>query len=168
MSDSNFTRKDFKLYLSVILITLCIVTVIVVATVAWNLMTTRPYSYLAILDENGGDNFSPEMKVNDLFNATVVIGNFEYRSMLYRIWIKAGNVSTTTSSTSPATISVYNQTYFESCLSFYQTCRIDVQFNLTVIQNNTKLIFELWKYDVTSRVFTYSGSWVHVWINVTT
>ena len=55
---------------------------VIIITISWNFMTTSRYPYIAILDENGSNNIISEMKVNDLFNGTVEIGNPDIRSYL--------------------------------------------------------------------------------------
>jgi uncharacterized membrane protein len=166
--NGEFSKEDFKLYLIVILITLSIVSSVIIVTVVWNVLTVERSSSIGILDEYGGvENITREMRVNDYFNGTVKIKNREGQSYLYRVYIKAGDLSTVTNSSTPASINVYNFTYFDACLSNSQTRNFQVQVQLTVIQNNTKLIFELWKFNYRGQVFSYSGQWDHVWVNVT-
>lgn len=169
VSEREFTKQDFKLYLTVILIVLGIVSSVIIVTVVWNLLTVKRDSIIAFLDENGGvDDLIHNMTVNDYWNGTVVIGNREGRSMLYKVFVKAGNVSTVTSRSAPASINVYNVTVLEACLSHNQMTWIGIQCNLTKVQNDTKLIFELWSLNTVTQMFQYSGHWAHKWVNVTT
>lgn len=168
MSEREFTKQDFKLYLTVILIVLAIVSSVIIVTVVWNFITMKWDPYITILDENGGEHdLIHNMTFNDYWNGTVEIGNHEGRSMLYKVFVKAGNVSTFTSSSAPATINVYNVTVLEACLSHNQMTRIGIQCNLTKPQNDTKLIFELWSLNTVTQIFQYSGKWAHIWVNVT-
>ena len=168
MSDSEFTKQDFKLYLGVIIITLMVVISVIIATAAWNVLTMERNSAIGVLDANGGTgNYIEEMQVNDYYNATLEVGNFNSQTMLYKIEIKAGNITTITNSSIPAYINCTYVRSYQCCLSFYQTIRINVQCNLTVVQNDTKLIFELWEFNSPNQAFQYSGQWTHLWVNVT-
>jgi len=164
MVTEKISKKDFKLYLTVIIIAISIVSALLIYNLIVNQQKVTSFY---ILDENGGYDFPKEVQVNGLYNVTVSISNFEQKTMLYRVYMKVGNLSSNISATNPTDFYV-NSTYFESVLSHWQYRTHSISLNMTTVQNHTKLIAELWEYNEVSNIFVYSGQFLFVHYNVTT
>jgi uncharacterized membrane protein len=103
--------------------------------------------------------------VNQSFLLYGFVGNHEGIVENYRLLVKLGNQSTPVTNATFAVAPV---------LAIYWRI-IDANknwlcpMNLTITQagTNTKLIFELWSYDLSASSFTYKGLWNQILINVT-
>ncbi|NHI92359.1 MAG: DUF1616 domain-containing protein [Candidatus Lokiarchaeota archaeon] len=163
MESNDISKKDFKLYFIVIIIVIVITSSLVIYNVIINVEKSTSFYWY---DENGGYNFPKEIQVNHYYNVTIGISNFEQKLMLYRVYVKVGNISTIINSTHPADLYI-NSTFFEFTVLNGLTKTFDVSMNMTIVQINIKLVTELWKYDSVSNTYVYSGKFLFVHYNVT-
>ncbi|MHA1799494.1 MAG: DUF1616 domain-containing protein [Candidatus Helarchaeota archaeon] len=163
MEPSKISKSDFKSILIIILIVIIIMSGVLV----YNYFITREqFTSFYILDEQGGTDFPQEIQVNHQYNLTVVITNYEQTLMLYKIYIRVGNMSTNINKTHPADFYT-NSTFFETNIMHGQSRNFNVNINMTIVQNETKLIAELWKYNVLYSQYFYSGQFLFIHFNVT-
>ena len=163
MKSEDMSKKDLTLYLIVIVIAIGIISTVVLINITMN---RESFTDFYMYDENGGYNFPQEIQVNHNYNLTVAISNFEQNVMLYRVYIKVGNLSTIINKTHPSDFYM-NSTYFETTILNGFTRSFIVSMNMTLIQNNTRLIAELWKYSIIYYDYIYSGQFLFKDYNVT-
>ncbi len=163
MATKKVSKKDFKLYLTVIIIAISIISAVNIYNLIVN--QQKMTSFL-LLDENGGTNFPGEVQVNSLYNVTIYLSNLEQKLMLYRVYLRVANLSSIINVSSPTDF-YFNSTYFESLLSHTQSRGHLIGINVSIVQNFTRLIAELWKYNEVSGDFLYSGQFLFKTFNVT-
>ena len=164
METKKVTKKDFKMYLVVIVIAITVVSAVLI----YNFVTNQQkFTGFLMLDENGETNFPEEVQVNHLYNVTISISNLEQKTMLYRVYLKVGNLSSNVNATTPTDF-YFNSTFFNTILTHTQSRSHSVSVNCTTVQNNTKLIAELWEYNEVSHGYIYSGQFTFKHFNVTT
>ena len=137
MKPKNDLKKDFKLYLTVIVIVIGIVSALVIVNLIFNRETITDFYWY---DENGGLNFPNEIQVNHNYNITIAITNFEQKVMLYRVYVKLGNMSTIINKTHPSDIYT-NSTFFETNILNGLTRSFDISMNMTPVYIFLKLLY---------------------------
>jgi uncharacterized membrane protein len=144
------------------------IAILIVAATVQPLLTVREeeFSELGVLGPNqtiGG--YPTRVSVNQSFLLYGFVGNHEGIVENYRLMVKLGNQST------PVT----NATYAVAPVLATYWRIIDANrnwlfpMNLTINQAgiNTKLIFELWSYNLSTSSFAYKGLWNQILMNVT-
>lgn len=163
--EKDISKNNFKIYLIAILISLGMVIGIIIYS--FSTYPVQRFSSIGVLDENGGTTQYPKsVLVNTTLNYTVSVVNEEDMTLYYRVIIKYGNESTINNLFAPS-INATEITHFDSILTNKLFVFQKISFKIPVVQNNTKIIFELWKYIPLVHVFVYSGMWNHLWLNVT-
>ncbi|MHA1377859.1 MAG: hypothetical protein ACTSRG_05715 [Candidatus Helarchaeota archaeon] len=165
--NKDISKKSFKIYLIPILIALGIVIVFLFYT-----SMTYPvqrFSAIGVLDGSGGTtSYTKSAPVNTTLNYTVSVVNQEDMTLYYRVIIKYGNESTINSLLHPSKNVSTELTHFDVILPNDLLVFHKISFQIPKVQNNTKIIFELWKYVPLVHQFIYSGMWNHLWVNITT
>jgi uncharacterized membrane protein len=126
----------------------------------------QPFSELGVLGPNqkiGG--YPTNVTAGQQISLYGYVGNHEGVASYYQFLVKLGNQSTVVSNSTAATAPVVLTTY--EVLANNQT----VTFPLTIVLHqpgtNERLIFELWKFDVGTSKFGYTGLYAQLWLNVT-
>ena len=144
------------------------ITILILVAAVQPLLPVREekFSELGVLGPNqtiGG--YPTRVVVNQSFLLYGFVGNHEGMVENYRLLVKLGNQST----------GVTNSTYaIAPVLAIYWRI-VDANqnwlfpMNLTISRSgiNTKLIFELWSYDLSTSIFAYKGLWNQILMNVT-
>ena len=164
-TQKDISKSNFNIYLVAILIALGIV--IGMTIYSFSIYPTEKFSAIGVLDEYGGTTQYPKsVAFNSSLNFTVSVVNEEDMTIYYRIKIKYGNTSTVNSIFYPS-INATDITHFDCILLDKLFIYHKLSFEIPVVQNNTKVIFELWKYIPFVNQFVYAGMWSHIWLNVT-
>jgi uncharacterized membrane protein len=111
-------------------------------------------------------NYPRNVKVNQSFLLYGLVENHQGAVESYRVLAKSGNRST----------AITNNTYANApVIATYWHILVENQtwvfpMNLTINHSGiaTRLIFELWSYNVTDSAFEYTGLWNQVWLDVLT
>ncbi len=129
------------------------------------------------LPKNSGEQFSelgilgPNMKLGDYpsqvvagdpFSLNVYVGNQMDKPMYYEVLVKLG---TNESAVDPAPNAPLQQ--FAKILPKNGTWIFPVNFTLTQVGENQRLLFELWVYNETINQNQYHDRWGQIWLNVT-
>ncbi|MHA1294373.1 MAG: hypothetical protein ACTSR3_16180 [Candidatus Helarchaeota archaeon] len=162
----DISRSNFKIYLTAILIALGIVVIFLIYT--FSTYPVQRFSAIGVLDGSGGTTSYPKsVPVNSTLNYTVSVVNEEDMTLYYRIIVKYGNESTINSLLEPSKNISTELTHFDCILLDRLMIFHKISFKIPEVQNNTKIIFELWKYIPLVHQFVYSGMWNHFWVNIT-
>jgi uncharacterized membrane protein len=144
------------------------ITILIIAATIQPLLPVREdrFSELGVLGPNqtiGG--YPTRTVVNQTFLLYGFVGNHEGIVENYRLLIKLGNQGTLVTNATYAVAPVF-ATYWH-IVDANQNWLFPM--NLTISQSgvNTKLIFELWSYDLSTSSFAYKGLWNQILINVT-
>jgi uncharacterized membrane protein len=118
----------------------------------------EPFSELGILGSNGklGD-YPHQVAVGQSFNLFLYVGNHEGRCEYYRIVEKLGDQSSNVSDVSPLDAPV--KASWETILPRESNSTIPISFSVDSAGLNRRLVFELWKYDLSSHEFVYYQRW---------
>lgn len=162
----DISKINFKIYLIAILIALSIVIVFLIYTI--NTYPVQRFSSVGVLDGSGGTTAYPKSAtVNSTLNYTISIYNHEDMTIYYRVLVKYGNESTINGLLNPSMNISTEITHFDMILPAELIIFHKMSFKIPEVQNNTKIIFELWKYIPLVHQFIYSGMWNHLWVNIT-
>ena len=150
-----------------IAILVTIVAVIVIAALAPLLpIKGVKSSGLGILGPDGtARGFPNSVAVNQSFLLYGVVENHEGNVENYQVIVRVGNQSTIVNNVTYA-IAPTIGTYWH-ILSDNQTWLFPMNLSLNHAGNETRLIFELWLYDIPSSNYEYTGLWDQIWLNVT-
>jgi uncharacterized membrane protein len=140
---------------------------IVVATLASLIPVRQPrYSGLGILGPNQATKGYPtSIGVNQPFLLYGFVENHEGTIENYQMLVKLGNQSTVLSNTTYANAPVLAT--FWHIVSANETWTFPMNLSVNHAGNNTRIIFELWSYNVPASNFEYTGLWDQIWLNVT-
>jgi uncharacterized membrane protein len=83
----------------------------------------------------------------------------------YQLLVKLGNRATVVTNTTYSNAPIL-ATYWH-ILNENETWLFPMNLSLSHAGNNTRIIFELWSYDVPTSGFKYTGLWTQIWLNVT-
>ncbi len=103
--------------------------------------------------------------VNQSFLLYGFVKNHEGHVEDYQLLVKVGNQTTLVSNSTYANAPVIS-TYWQ-ILSENETWTFPMNLSLNHAGNDTRIIFELWSYDVPSSSYEYTGLWDQIWLNVT-
>jgi hypothetical protein len=92
------------------------------------------------------------------------VGNHQGSPQYYEIFVKLGDQKTQISNLTSANATIVDEYY--RVLDNNQSYAFPMNLSLPHRGNNYRLIFELWRYDVTVSNFTYTGLWSQIWVNV--
>jgi len=149
-------------------IILASITILVAAAALTPLIPMRQpkYSELGILGpDQTTKGYPTNVGVNQSFLLYGFVENHEGSVENYQLLVKLGNQTT----------GVSNATYANAPLlaTYWRIVRENETWifpmNLIVNQagNDTRIIFELWSYNVLASNFEYTGLWDQIWLNVT-
>lgn len=123
-------------------------------------------SELGVLGPNATtQGFPTSVAVNQSFLLYGFVGDHEGSVENYQVIVKVGNQSTTVSDATFA-VAPTIQTYWR-ILNDNQTWLFPMNLSLSHVGNETRLIFELWTYNIPSSNYEYTGLWDQIWLNVT-
>jgi len=144
-----------------------ITVLIVVAALAPLIPVRQPrYSELGILGPNQTTKGYPtSVGVNQQFLLYGFVGNHEGNVENYQMLVKLGNQSTIVSNSTYANAPVLAT--FWRIVREKETWTFPMTLSVNEVGNNTRIIFELWSYDVPASGFEYTGLWDQIWLNVT-
>ena len=144
------------------------ITILIIVATVQPLLPVREerFSELGVLGPSqtiGG--YPTHVAVNRSFLLYGLVGNHEGIVENYRMLVKLGNQSTLVTNATYAVAPVL-ATYWR-IVDANQNWLFPM--NLTISQSgiNTKLIFELWSYDLSTSSFAYKGLWNQILMNVT-
>jgi len=149
-------------------IILAAITILVVVTALAPLITPRQpkYSELGILGPNQTTRGYPtSVAVNQPFLLYGFVENHEGNVQNYQILVKLGNQTTIVTNATYANAQVLMT--FWHIVSENQTWTFPMNLSVNQAGNNTRIIFELWAYDVPASNFEYTGLWDQIWLSVT-
>ncbi len=109
--------------------------------------------------------YPTRVAVNQSFLMYGYVGNHEGNIENYRLLVKLGNQATVVTNTTYADVPVLS-TYWR-VLKNTETWLFPMNLSVNRAGNNTRIIFELWSYDVPNSGFKYTGLWNQIWLNVT-
>jgi uncharacterized membrane protein len=144
-----------------------ITTLIVIAALAPFLpVREQKFSELGIL---GPDQtimgYPTNVAVNQSFLLYGFVGNHENSVQNYQLLVKLGNQSTIVTNTTYANAPVL-ATYWH-ILKENENWLFPMNLSVNRAGNNTRIIFELWSYNIPTSSFEYKGLWNQIWLNVT-
>ena len=149
-------------------IILACITILVVTVALAPLISVRQpkYSELGILGpDQTTKGYPTSVTANQSFLLYGFVENHEGAVENYQLLVKLGNQSTVVS----------NATYANAPLlaTYWRIVRENETwiFPMTLIVNQagnyTRIIFELWSYNIPTSNFEYTGLWDQIWLNVT-
>src|SRR2546425_2281886 len=147
---------------------LAAIPILVVVTALAPLITPRQpkYSELGILGPNQTTRGYPtSVAVNQPFRLYGFVENHEGNVENYQMLVKLGNQSTIVTNSTYANASVLAT--FWHIVREKETWTFPMTLSVSQVGNNTRIIFELWSYDVPASNFEYTGLWNQIWLNVT-
>ena len=126
----------------------------------------EPFSELGVLGPYGklGD-YPRQLAKGQEFSLFLYVGNHEGRSEYYRVVAKIGDQTTNVSDTTP--LERLPVRSWEAVLINEANTTIPIKMSLSEAGLNRRLVFELWRYDLSSNVFVYHQRWTQLWLNVT-
>jgi uncharacterized membrane protein len=154
----------------IILLAIIIAIIIVSGMLIYSLLTIKEekFSYIGLLDENKTTSDYPDVVYNSTpFYLWVDIGNYEGNLNLYMVNITLGNVNTTINKTNPSGSTALFLKNYLAILENENTRMIQINLSINLLQNNSRLIFELWIFNSIGRNFDYMGLWTQIPINIT-
>ncbi len=149
-------------------IILASITILVVVTALAPLIPPRQpkYSELGILGPNRtARGYPTSVAVNQPFLLYGFVENHEGNVENYQILVKLGNQTTIVTNATYANAPVL--TTFWHIVRENETWTFPMNLSLNQAGNNTRIIFELWSYNVPASNFEYTGLWDQIWLNVT-
>ena len=149
-------------------IILACITILIVAAASTPLIPVRQlkYSELGILGPDGtAKGYPTSVAVNQPFLLYGFVGNHEGIAENYQLLVKLGNQTTIVNNATYANAPVLAT--FWRIVGGNQTWTLPMNLSVNQAGNNTRIIFELWSYDVPASNFEYTGLWDHLWLNVT-
>lgn len=125
----------------------------------------EPFSAIGLLGpEMKIGDYPRTVRVNETIDLYLFIDNHEGRIMYYVVKAKLGDKNTLINSSKPADAPIL--TTYETILAHGQNRTLPVKLKIPREMTNARLIFELWAlYE--NRTLSYTGRWVHLWLNVT-
>jgi uncharacterized membrane protein len=144
------------------------ITILVIVTALVPLIPVREpkYSELGILGPNRTASGYPTIEpVNQSFLLYGFVENHQGSVESYQLLVKVGNQSTVVSNATYANAPVLAT--FWRILRENETWTFPMNLIVNHAENNTRIIFELWSYDVPSYNYEYTGLWDQIWLNVT-
>lgn len=152
--------------LAVIAAIIIVSTVIAVVQVVNVGRVVEPFSALGILGPSGKIGDYPKQVVAGVpFKLNIYVGNYEGRTMYYRILIKLGDNSSIINETTPLLVEPLMEVRVILAHNSSQVIPVNITLDKPVI--NARLVFEMWVFNESTRAFTYHGRWNHLWLNVT-
>jgi uncharacterized membrane protein len=144
------------------------VTILIIAATIQPLLPVREdrFSELGVLGPNqtiGG--YPMRVVVNQSFLLYGLVGNHEGIVENYRLLVKLGNQGAPVTNATYAVAPVL-ATYWR-IVDVNQNWLFPMNLTISHIGVDTKLIFELWSYDLSTSSFAYKGLWNQILINVT-
>lgn len=126
----------------------------------------EPFSELGVLGPNGklGD-YPRDLVVDQEFNLFLYVGNHEGVSQYFQVQAKLGDLAHNVSDTTPLDAPV--EVLYETVLSDGSNTTIPIEMSISQPGSNIRLVFELWRYDVSAHRFVYHQRWTQLWLNVT-
>ncbi|MHA1310986.1 MAG: DUF1616 domain-containing protein [Candidatus Helarchaeota archaeon] len=162
----NSDVKQEKIILSGIIIAIVIVSSMIIYSF-FNAQSEH-FSSIGLLDENKTtSNYPTTVKNNTPFYLWVDIGNYEGKLNLYLVNITLGNENTTINKSHPSTNTAYFIKKYLVIVENQRSRMIHVNLSINMVINNSRLIFELWKFNSVLKKFQYLGLWTQIWINIT-
>lgn len=128
---------------------------------------TEPFSELGILGPNMkiGD-YPRELLVGQDFNLFLYVGNQEGSSNYYRVYAKLIHSNQTLTEETP--IDSPARFYWETLLTYGSDALIPITMRIEEAGVDTRLVFELWRYDTDTHDFVYHKRHVQLWLDVNT
>jgi uncharacterized membrane protein len=150
-----------------IIILMSITIIIVIAALAPLLpLREQRFSELGILGPDQTIRGYPtSVAVNQPFLLYGFVGNHEGNVENYQLLVKLGNQATMVTNTTYANAPVL-ATYWH-IVRENETWLFPMSLSVNHAGNNTRIIFELWFYDIPASGFKYTGLWNQIWLNVT-
>ncbi len=149
-------------------IALVLVTVLAVFAAVQPILpaNNQPFSELGVLGPSqtiGG--YPTSVVAGSHFLLYGYIGDHEGTSSFYQLLVKAGNETTQVSNSTAAEAPVIFT--YSRVLENNQTTTFPMNLTLSSPGTNTRLIFELWSYNVSNSSYVYTGLWGQLFLNVT-
>jgi uncharacterized membrane protein len=144
------------------------ITILILVATLQPLLSVREdkFSELGVLGPNQTiGSYPTNVAVNHSFLLYGFVGNRERSVENYRLLVKLGNQGTLVTNATFAVAPVL-ATYWR-IIDANQNWLFPMNLTITHAGADTKLIFELWSYDLSASSFTYKGLWNQILINVT-
>src|SRR5260370_36175115 len=150
---------------TVILASLTII-IVVAALVPFLPVRDQKYSELGILGPNQtASDYPTNVPANQSFLLYGFVENHQGNVQDYELQVKLGNQSTRVTNSTYATAPIL-ATYWH-ILRENETWTFPMNLSVNRAGNETRIIFELWSYNVPTSDFQYTGLWHQIWLNVT-
>ena len=126
----------------------------------------EPFSELGILGPNMkiGD-YPRELAVGEEFDLFLYLGNHMGSPQMYRVYVKLGdrglNVSDTSAYPAPVVTS------YQYSLGDKRNVTLPITLSISEAGVNSRLVFEMHRFDVEAGEFVYHERWNQLWLNVT-
>jgi uncharacterized membrane protein len=149
-------------------IILVVITILIVAAALTPLIPVRQlrYSELGVLGPDGtAKGYPTSVAVNQSFLLYGFVGNHEGNVENYQVLVKLGNQTTIVNNATYANAPVL-ATYWH-IVGENQTWTFPMNLSVNQAGSNTRIIFELWSYNVPTSNFEYTGLWEYIWLSVT-
>ncbi|MEM3680023.1 MAG: DUF1616 domain-containing protein [Metallosphaera sp.] len=125
----------------------------------------EPFSEIGILGPNGKiADYPREVIAGTPFKLYVYIGNYEGKTMFYKVLVKVGDKNSTVNETTP--LEAKPLIVLPIILTPNSSETIPLNITLNKPGTNVKLVFEMWVFNETSKSFVYYGKWNQLWLNV--
>ena len=161
--DDGKTVVTMETISSIIAIILVVIAVAAVSQVFLAGRQGEQFSELGILGPNQmiGD-YPKEVVAGDTINLFAYVGNHMGEPKWFSVLVKIGDSSSTVDPASGE--AVFRA---DKILSNGMNWTYPVELKLTAPGLNQRIVFELWAFNETSRAFSYTERWGHIWLNVT-
>ena len=144
------------------------ITILIIVATVQPLLPLREetFSELGVLGPNQTlGEYPTRVVVNQSFLLYGLVGNHEGMVENYQLLVKLGNQSTLVTNTTYANAPIL-ATYWR-IIDANQNWSFPMNLTISRSGMNTKLIFELWSYDLSTYSFAYKGLWNQILMNVT-
>lgn len=126
----------------------------------------EPFSTLGLLDPLGLISDYPRQVVaGSSFKLNVDLGNYEGKTVYYKVLVKVGDKASIINSTTPLQTEPIME--LRAILIHGESKLMPINITLYETATNIRLVFEVWVYNEEEGRFTYRGLWNQLWLNVT-
>ena len=133
----------------------------------WVLPPPQQTPVIAYLNEDmQAGPYPTNVTQNTNITLNVEVDNFMGIVQYFYVRVKLATSSTLANATHPSPAALLSQ--YERILQQGESWIFPVELNMTIIGQNFRLTFELWRYNTPSDAIVYTGLWVHLPLNVTT
>ena len=157
-------KRDEIFYEILALVIVIIVVVVIIGVSQLFYSSSTSFTELILLGKNNTLSDYPDIvPVGDNVTFTVAVYNHLGYTGFYKILVKIDRGGKTSNTSAQSALHVLREHYVIVPDNSSSIIRFHIVFNES---GKYRLIFELLRYDLTSREFVYDGIWVHKWVDI--